>query len=63
MRHLKKYQRRVQEICEAKGEVKVIEKLKKKNLQLLKDMNKKIEENREEFVVMQMSRRKKRKEL
>lgn len=60
----KKYQRRVQEYAEAKGEVKVIEKLKDKEFAAFKkEMEKKVEENREEFVVMQMSRRKKRTEL
>lgn len=55
----KKYQRRVQEYAVAQGEVKVIENIKEKEFQAYKkEFEKKIEENREEFVIMQMNRKK-----
>ena len=55
----KKYERRVQEYAVAKGEVKVIQNLKDKELAAHKKaIDKKVEENREEFVIMQMKRKK-----
>lgn len=55
----KKYERRVQEYAEAKGEVKVIQNLKDKEFNAYKKAyDKKVEENREEFVIMQMNRKK-----
>lgn len=55
----KKYERRVQEYAEAKGEVKVIQNLKDKEFSAFKKaLDKKVEENREEFVIMQMNRKK-----
>lgn len=55
----KKYQRKIEEYAEAKGEVKVIQGLKDKAFaEYKKEYDKKVEENREEFVIMQMSRKK-----
>ena len=56
----KKYHRKIEEYAEAKGEVKVIEKLKEKaHMEFKKEQEKRIEQNREEFVITQMKRRSK----
>jgi len=55
----KKYERKVQELAEARGEVKVLENFKdKKKTEWRKEYDKKIQEDMEEFVMLRQNMKK-----